>query len=225
MLGALLPLDADVLVLPESFRPDSGDGMLEGLAAAGYQFEPWHSSTTGRGWRPGPGTWCLAIASRFPVIARRELSMGSVLTDPAAGARMALQVDLDVGGRRVQLVGLHTSSKLYFAGPVTHLRTLRPSLPSEPEPAIVAGDFNLWGPGVVSLLPGWRRAVLGRTWPAHRPHSQIDHVLVNSGVEVIGGEVLPRFGSDHRALKARLAIEAAPGESAAPTGPVEPEPR
>lgn len=232
MLGALLPLEADVLVLPESFRPDARDGMLEGLAAAGYQvetvpiarFESWHSSTTGRGWRPGPGIWCLAIASRFPVLERRELSMGSVFTDPARG-RLALQVDLDVGGRRVQVVGLHTSSKLYFAGPVTHLRTLRRSLPSGPEPAIVAGDFNLWGPGVVRLLPGWRRAVLGRTWPAHRPHSQIDHVLVNSALECIESEVLAGFGSDHRAVKVRLAVAAAPDAPTAPTHSAPPERR
>jgi endonuclease/exonuclease/phosphatase (EEP) superfamily protein YafD len=147
--------------------------------------------------------------------------MGNVFKDPAR-ERLALQVDLDVGGRRVQLVGLHTSSKLYFAGPVTHIRTLRRSLPTGPEPAIVAGDFNLWGPGVVRLLPGWRRAVFGRTWPAHRPHSQIDHVLVNSAIESIESEVLPGFGSDHRAVKARLAIT---GPAPGPTGPAEPERR
>jgi endonuclease/exonuclease/phosphatase (EEP) superfamily protein YafD len=122
----------------------------------------------------------------------------------------------------VHLVGLHTSSKLYFAGPVTHLRTLRPLLPSGPEPAIVAGDFNLWGPGVVRLLPGWRRAVVGRTWPAHRPHSQIDHVLVNSAVETLESEILPRFGSDHLPVKVRLVVGA---DCTTPTGSPEPEPR
>ena len=213
MLDALLPLEADVLVLPESFRPDSGPGMLEGLAAAGYQvetvpiarFESWHSSTTGRGWRPGPGIWCLAIASRFPVLERRELAMGRVFRDRAR-VRKALQVDLDIGGRRVHVVGLHASSKLWFAGPVTNLRALRPLLPSGPEPAIVAGDFNLWGPGVVRLLPGWRRAVRGRTWPAHRPHSQIDHVLVRPrDVRVLSAEVGADVGSDHRPVRVRVA--------------------
>src|SRR5207244_6198318 len=127
VVDALVALDADVLVLPESFRPDSGPGMLEGLAAVGYRvetvpvvrFETWHSSSSGRGWRPSPGTWCLAIASRVPVLERRPLSMGHVFRD-RAGVRMALQVDLDAGGRRLHLVGLHTSSKLYFAGPVNH---------------------------------------------------------------------------------------------------------
>jgi endonuclease/exonuclease/phosphatase family metal-dependent hydrolase len=131
--------------------------------------------------------------------------MGKVFRD-SAGARSALQVDLDVGGQRVHVVGLHASSKLYFAGPLVPLRRLRPSLPLGPEPAIVAGDFNLWGPGVVSLLPGWRRTVRGATYPAHRPHSQIDHILVNRAVERLESEVLPLFGSDHRAVRARLEI-------------------
>jgi endonuclease/exonuclease/phosphatase family metal-dependent hydrolase len=202
-----------VLVLPESFRPDSGPGMLDGLAAAGYsvetvpiaRFESWHSSSSGRGWRPSPGIWCLAIASRLPMRGRRELTMGKVFRDPA-GVRMALQVEIDVAGAPLRLVGLHTSSRLYFAGPLIHLRTLRPSLPGGPAPAVVAGDFNLWGPGVVSLLRGWRRTVRGATYPAHRPHSQIDHILVNRAVECVVAEVIAPFGSDHRAVRARLAV-------------------
>jgi endonuclease/exonuclease/phosphatase family metal-dependent hydrolase len=225
VLGALLPLDADVLVLAEAFRPDDGPGMLEGLAAAGYRvdtvpfarFEIWHSSSYGRGWRPSPGTWCLAIASRLPVLDRHELSMGTVFRD-FVGVRTALQLDLALDGQRVHVVGLHTSSKLYFAGPVTHLRTLRPLLPHGPEPAIVAGDFNLWGPGVAAMLPGWRRTVLGATYPAHRPHSQIDHVLVNDAIECIDSEVLAAFGSDHRGVRVRLSIASEVNDAAGGSG-------
>ena len=215
VVDALVALDADVLVLPESFRPDTGPGMLDDLAALGYQvetvpfmrFETWHSSSSGRGWRPSPGTWCLAVASRLPVLARRELPMGKVFRDPT-GVRSALQLELDAGGQRVRLVGLHVSSKLYFAGPLTHLRTLQPSLPRGPEPAIVAGDFNLWGPAVVSLLRGFRRTVRGATFPAHRPHSQIDHILVNRAVECVWSDVVAPFGSDHLAVRARLNVGA-----------------
>jgi endonuclease/exonuclease/phosphatase (EEP) superfamily protein YafD len=52
----------------------------------------------------------------------------------------------------------------------------------------------------------WRRGVTGRTWPAARPHSQIDHVLVRPGdVQVVDAAVLDACGSDHRPLFARLA--------------------
>jgi endonuclease/exonuclease/phosphatase (EEP) superfamily protein YafD len=81
---------------------------------------------------------------------------------------------------------------------------LLPQLPPPGRPAVVAGDHNFWGPGVVAFLRGWKRAVRGRTWPARRPHSQIDHILVRSGTEVLSSEVLPDVGSDHRPVRARL---------------------
>ena len=131
--------------------------------------------------------------------------MGDVFRDHA-GAAQRDRVHGDVGGAAVDVVGLHTSSKLWYAGPITHMRNVGPQLPANGRAAVVAGDFNFWGPAVVRLLPGWKRAVLGRTYPAHRPHSQIDHILVNEHVEVLGGEVLPAMRSDHRPVRARLAV-------------------
>jgi endonuclease/exonuclease/phosphatase family metal-dependent hydrolase len=69
---------------------------------------------------------------------------------------------------------------------------------------VIVGDFNLWGPAVTALLPGWRRAVRGRTWPAHRPHSQIDHVLINRHLTYVNGEVVGDHHSDHRPVRVRL---------------------
>ena len=57
-----------------------------------------------------------------------------------------------------------------------------------------------------TLLPGWRRAVLGRTWPASRPHSQIDHILVRPQIGVVDSAVLGDVGSDHRPVRATLTI-------------------
>ena len=112
-------------------------------------------------------------------------------------------VELDVDGGPLDVVVIHTSSKVP-RGPITHLRNLRPQLPDTSRPTVVAGDCNLWGPWVSALLPEWRRAVVGRTWPAHHPHSQIDHILVNDRITVLDGEVLDDHGSDHRPIRARL---------------------
>jgi endonuclease/exonuclease/phosphatase (EEP) superfamily protein YafD len=73
---------------------------------------------------------------------------------------------------------------------------------------VVAGDCNFWGPGVVAVMRGWKRAVLGRSWPADKPHSQIDHILVRDDIEVLTGEVLPATPSDHRPIRARLRLKA-----------------
>jgi endonuclease/exonuclease/phosphatase (EEP) superfamily protein YafD len=154
---------------------------------------------------PGEGWWELAVVSRYPVVERRELPLGRAPRD-RVGRRSALALTLDVRGVPLALVALHVSSQLWYGGALWHLARLRPQLPGDDVPVVVAGDCNLWGPGVVALLRGYRRAVRGRTFPAHHPHSQIDHVLVNDRVTVLGGEVLPANHSDHRPVLARLRI-------------------
>jgi endonuclease/exonuclease/phosphatase (EEP) superfamily protein YafD len=86
---------------------------------------------------------------------------------------------------------------------------LHAQLPAPGRPGIVAGDCNFWGPGVQAFFPGWVRTVRGRTWPASRPHSQIDHILVRrgDGTEVARSEVLPAVGSDHRPVRATLRVQ------------------
>jgi endonuclease/exonuclease/phosphatase (EEP) superfamily protein YafD len=87
-----------------------------------------------------------------------------------------------------------------------HLYGLRRRLPRFDGPALLAGDFNLWGPGVERFLPGWHRTVRGRSYPSHRPHSQIDHVLVNDRLALVSGEVVDDRHSDHRPVRARLRL-------------------
>ncbi|MDZ4825922.1 MAG: endonuclease/exonuclease/phosphatase family protein [Actinomycetota bacterium] len=202
--------DADIVVVPEAWRTFDGVGLLEPLRDDGYAIETLamtrlRAPQKPRRSHPGTGNWELGVCSRFPILARRELALGSVRTD-VASPRHALHLTLDVHGREMHLVALHGSSKLLRAGPVTHLRGLKRHLPVSEGPTVIAGDCNLWGPGVVAILPGWKRAVRGRTWPAWFPHSQIDHVLVNGLVEARHGEVLPSCHSDHRPVRTHLAL-------------------
>ncbi len=204
--------DADVVVVLESWREHDGRGIVDELAGDGYGIETLEFTTLDISHRrarhavPGDGLWELAVCSRFPVRARRELPIGRIPGDPA-GPRSALVLTLDIDGIEVDLVAVHVSSRLWALAPVRHLRALRPQLPANGRRAIVAGDCNLWGPPVEALLPGWRRAIRGRTYPAHRPHSQIDHVLVRDDVSVRWGEVLAETPSDHRPVRARLQVQ------------------
>ena len=176
-------------------------GEVHELELGRERLDPWpHLVKRG----PSSGTRTLSVITRFPVRHRRELPVGRVVGDPAR-ARAALQLELDVDGRPLQLVAVHLTSRLPH-GPPLQLTRLRPQLPEAPPPALLAGDFNFWGPPVRALLPGWRRAVVGRTWPARLPHSQIDHVLVRGDVTVLSGEVLADVGSDHRPVRVRLAV-------------------
>ena len=88
-----------------------------------------------------------------------------------------------------------------------HTGPLRRGLPPADRPAVLLGDMNMWGWCLSAMLPaGWTRVGSGKTWPAHRPHSRIDHVAVAGGVRPIWDDVSGDLGSDHRAVRARMAL-------------------
>jgi endonuclease/exonuclease/phosphatase family metal-dependent hydrolase len=213
--AVLLGIEADVIVVQESWTPDGGTAAIHRVAAVTgatafeLQFgrarlDPWPQI---RRDGSGHGNVGLAILSRIPAELRGRLAVGTVPGDPTP-ERGGLHVALDVDGTEVDLVGVHLTSRLPY-GPPIQLRRLHHQLPDGGRPAIVAGDCNFWGPGVQTFMPGWKRTVRGRTWPASRPHSQIDHILVRTGdrTEVLEQAVLPAVGSDHRPVRATLRVQ------------------
>jgi endonuclease/exonuclease/phosphatase family metal-dependent hydrolase len=210
LIGTLGAFDADVIVVQESYRPDEGDCAAEVVArTTGMQLyeapfgravvQPWPHLV-----RSGTGSKGLAVLTRLSGRRLPDIPVPRVPGDPAR-TRAALRVQLDVAGAPVELVAVHLTSRLPH-GPPIQLRRLRRLLPDSGGRAVVVGDLNFWGPPAVALLGGWHRTVRGRTWPAHRPHSQIDHVLVRTGVDVLEAEVLPDVGSDHRPVRVRLGF-------------------
>lgn len=210
--AVLRSFDTDVIVVQESWWPDDAtaavDEVADDLGAKVFALpfgrgtlHPWPHVPRDA---TGQGSVGLAIISRLPAREIARLPVGRVPADPAP-ERGALHVELDVDGSTVDLVGLHLSSRLPY-GPPVQLRRLAKVLPPPGRPAVVSGDFNFWGPGVRAFLPGWRRSVRGRTWPARMPHSQIDHILVRPEVGVVDSEVLDDVGSDHRPVRAILSV-------------------
>ena len=124
-----------------------------------------------------------------------------------------MRCTVDVDGSELAVHGTHMSH-------ITHLspaqyRRLARLLPPLDRPALLAGDMNMWGPPASSFFKGWRRAVIGRTWPAHRPHSQLDHILVTPAVEVTAARVADATGSDHRPVVVTLVPVDQPGRAVA----------
>jgi endonuclease/exonuclease/phosphatase family metal-dependent hydrolase len=213
LVGALASLgEPDVFVIQEVWRPDGKLGVVDEFADAHgydrYDLE-FSRATITRRWphaaADGEGTVGLAILSRLPARPVAALRLGPTIGDHIP-LRRALHVELDVDGVLLDLVGVHLTSRLPH-GPPMQLRRLAHALPPPERPTIVAGDCNFWGPPVQRLVPGFRRAVRGRTWPAPRPHSQIDHVLVRGAVDVETAEVLGPVGSDHRPVRVRLRVQ------------------
>lgn len=212
--AALRALDADVLVVQEGWWPDNAPAAVDVVAAehgatvhwASFgrgSVDPWPHVISARPHRTR-GRIGLAVVSRVPATLVDIIPVGDLPGDPAL-RRCALHVALDVGGHALDLIAVHLSSRLPYAPPI-QLRNLSRRLPPPDRRSVIVGDFNLWGPAVVAMLPGWRRAVRGRTWPAHRPHSQIDHVLVRDDVGVVDAAVLDEVGSDHRPVRVTLRL-------------------
>jgi len=193
-------LDADILVLPEMWRFGQPEAQWaeEFASAAGYELHQWISDRPSR--RREQVKWRIVILSRLSAQRLDDV----VLPQPGRfGQRAMVQIELQESGLRLggcHLFGIH----LLRQNPRDWLRE-RAALRSAAESLdIIAGDMNMWGPAVRRDTPGFRSAVTARTFPAHRPHSQIDHILVNDRVEVVSGERLPELGSDHRGLLAEL---------------------
>jgi endonuclease/exonuclease/phosphatase family metal-dependent hydrolase len=110
-----------------------------------------------------------------------------------------------VEGHPISVAGTHMSH--LHMGSHRNWAELRRQLRTEARPdAVLAGDMNTWGPLVHLFLPGWQRAVIGRTWPSWKPHSQIDHIMVRGALRAEAGVVLPDAGSDHRPVRAELSV-------------------
>jgi endonuclease/exonuclease/phosphatase family metal-dependent hydrolase len=246
VLGVCRQLDADVLVLQESWRPEGRPSLATVIGEAlGYEVTEVdlahgrragpHPGATARwmrrlDWRTTshaifldserpfakrvvdsprfrqaePGSWGLAVLSRLPVRETEIIPLKRLRRDRANRAVVALSVE--VNGRPIGIAGTHMSHLSH--GSALHFRALAHMLDGVfgDEPVLLAGDMNLWGPPIHALLGQWHRAVKGKTWPAWRPHSQLDHLLVR-GLAVRDSAVWPESGSDHRPVWARLALD------------------
>ena len=210
VVEACARIDADVIALQETWRPRGEPGMAVEVAdelgfkavelvVAGAD-RHGHTLHVRRDVDAGEAEWGLAVLSRFPMTARPPVDLGWIPGDRAL--RKAQPVDIEVDGAVLTLINTHPTHRLYAS--VRHLRSMRRIVPPADRPAVVVGDMNMWGPVLTATLPGYRRAVRGRTWPAWRPHSQIDHILVSQPVAVLHGEVLAPCGSDHRPVRATV---------------------
>jgi endonuclease/exonuclease/phosphatase family metal-dependent hydrolase len=152
-----------------------------------------------------PGTFSLAMVSRFPVLESTVVHLGRLRKDRTQ--RSFIVATLDLGGTRLVAVAAHMTHLTY--GSPLHFRRLRKGLRhlgQTDSPIVLGGDMNLWGPAVSVQLPRLRRAVKGKTWPAWGPHSQLDHLFVNRHVTVLDGHVAHGIGSDHLPVTATCAV-------------------
>jgi endonuclease/exonuclease/phosphatase family metal-dependent hydrolase len=205
---ACLRLGADVIALQEVWRPDGGPDPV-GAAAAALGTEAIHapllSGTTLRrvsvAADPVLGTLGLAVISTLPVASHQVFSLGQPPGDRVPRAAQLVTAELPDGGL-LRIANVHLTHR--FTSPVQLLRLVR-HLAGTRIPTVIVGDLNMPGP-VSGLAAGYSPAVSGRTFPAHRPVIQLDHLLTGPGVTGSKGLVLGPAGSDHLPIRAQLAV-------------------
>lgn len=199
---AIAALDTDVILVQENWTVAAGSLARTAAADCGYPEYlelpltadvPLASLEIADGPVPDQiGAWGLALMSRLPLSGVTTISLGAAPRD-VIGERYA-QV-AEAGG--VRLVNVHLTHRIRH-GP-RQLRRLVAGLAGG-GPTVVAGDLNMFRPTVALARP-YRPVLRGRTFPAHRPLLQLDHVLAGPGVHTAGGAVLPSVGSDHRPVR------------------------
>jgi endonuclease/exonuclease/phosphatase family metal-dependent hydrolase len=206
--AACRQLKADIIVLQEVWRPDGEPDPVTDIAAALGAEPLWTGLVPEADLRrmgiadeAARGAWGLATLTTVPVTGFEVMDLGRIAGDPIPRAAQLITMDLP-GRGPLRVVNTHLTYRLL--SPVQLLRLVR-RLGAGDIPTVIAGDLNMPLP-ITGLAAGYAPAVIGRSYPAHRPLLQLDHILTSREVTRCGGEVLPPAGSDHLPVRARLRL-------------------
>jgi endonuclease/exonuclease/phosphatase (EEP) superfamily protein YafD len=163
-----------------------------------------------RATQPRQDPYGIGLLSRWPIVRVDYV-------DFADDGRPSVVATIDVDGRRVQVIGLHTAWPVLRNLQLARDRALSRAAALAREstlPTVIAGDFNLtpYAPAFRRLErdAGMRDALAHRAW---RPTWQasfwplalpIDHVLVPGGACVQSATIGDDVGSDHRPVYVAL---------------------
>jgi endonuclease/exonuclease/phosphatase family metal-dependent hydrolase len=200
---------ADIIVLQEVWRPHSGPDQVADIAAAlGTELlranlvDDTSLRSFGISDETERGQWGLATLTTVPVTGYEMVDLGRIAGDATPRAAQLITME-PPGHGPLRIANTHLTYRLL--SPVQLLRLVR-RLDADDIPTVIVGDLNMPMP-LTGLAAGYAPAVSGRTFPAHRPLLQLDHILASRQVARCGGEVLPPAGSDHLPIRARLRLQ------------------
>lgn len=131
------------------------------------------------------------------------LGMGHVHL-PTVEPRGAVRADLESGGRRLRVVGMHLD--LSGIRRRDQIRAVTGDIANCKEdcPAVLMGDFNEWslrGGSMRAFGEGWNPLVPGRSFPSRQPFAPLDRIVFSKGWDVLAHGVhhsaLATQASDH----------------------------
>jgi len=199
---------ADIIALQEVWCPRGGPDAVADIAAAlGTELlradllDDTDLRSVGIADETARGRWGLATLTTVPVTGYEVVDLGRIAGDATPRAAQLITMELP-GHGPLRIANTHLTYRLL--SPVQLLRLVR-HLAADDIPTVIAGDLNMPAP-LTGLAAGYAPAVNGRTFPAHRPLLQLDHILASRRVARRGGEVLAPAGSDHLPVRARLRL-------------------
>lgn len=227
--AAVAELGVDVLGLQEvdHLQPRSGglDLTAEVAAAAGaraWRFVPALVGTPGERWRPATeGDAGSALGFGVGLVSRYDVSAWHVLRLPAARVRAPILLPAGQGllwlrdEPRVAVAAVLRAPFGTVTAVTTHLsfvpgwnvvqlRRVSAWMRRLPSPQLLLGDLNVPS-GVAAAVTDFDALARHRTYPAHDPRWQLDHVLGRGDLPAVRATAARAPGvSDHRALTADL---------------------
>ncbi len=157
---------------------------------------------------PQPDPFGLAVLSRHPLSGMQTLQPQD-LRDT-----LRLRATVAWNGKAVHLSALHPMPPLDAGFAQARDRALvqeAQNLAQAGGLALMAGDLNItpWARGLFAVEGSMRRANgMAPSWPnafGWLSVLPLDHVLASKGWQVVGGDIGPDLGSDHRPVVVRLA--------------------
>jgi endonuclease/exonuclease/phosphatase family metal-dependent hydrolase len=229
--AAIVELDPDVLALQEvdrrqarSQHADLAEVAAEAMGAHDHRFVPTLAGTPGALWsmsspshRPA-SEYGIALLSRYPVLRWQDIVLPAlrpsfrvllpvvrrhltVSEEPRAAVVAHLQTPAG------PLVVANTHLTWVPGSGVRQLQEVTRALGEIPDPVLLVGDFNMWGP-LPRMITGYRQLAEHPTYPAAKPNRQLDHILQRGrGPAVLASRAVRLGVSDHLALVVDLADE------------------
>ncbi len=203
----LRQLDCDVLSLQEVDCATHGPGGVDQGALLAREVGGFHVVAAPLV-RRGSVSTGNAILSRHAVTAVREVDLSVHSREP----RAALDVDLDVRGRRVRVVGTHFGLRGVERQAQVD-RLLAALSEGDEELTLLLGDFNEWragGHSLRSLAAAFPDEASGLTFPALWPVLPLDRVFLRrqGRIAQAGPHATPeaRRASDHLPFRALIEL-------------------
>ncbi len=207
ILRILLEIDADVVALQEVDRR-FGRRMsaipLDAIhAATDYVPVPLSMKPDSLGWHGN----ALLVRKGIGIVEAAPVPL------PVLEPRGAIRADLDAGGQRLRVVGMHLDLSGLRRRQQVHTVVEHVAACDGACPTVLMGDLNEWSHkgGCLRAFDGaWRVLTPGRSFPSRRPMAHLDRIIISDEWEVTGTKVhhspLSSVGSDHLPVTAALAL-------------------